>query len=508
MSKEIRKGIIAILFIACFAISSQSEVFAGGSQDSRKRSVFSSIEEIENGIKNAVDALAMDLQVPADTRIGPFTFADTDAPAGISRYLTDIITYFAASNDKYNVLTVNYQIDTNAATLTGHFTKSHNRLDFTLELITPDETNDASQVVSIDINELERLGLSIEPENLDKITELEQIIESLADANTENTNNPPVSTAQANQGINIQAFFNSDSMTYFHRDQLKMTLTADRNCYFKVIHIDANNQMKMIYPNSSDTNNRLSANVPRAIFETANYMLYDPYGAEVILVVASSQQFPNIDREYVTPWVAATGSNIRSAVRGQTRGGDLESPITFSGEGEARYTINILRPHEEYSYVVPENIREAYQAISAEVQQKGGTLEGNETSGFYIIDNVRTSYRIPRDAPDTIQFAIYYLDNFTRGKSSRVTTRGAGSGFNFNIPRPGNITQTIHQVKSGIEGSGGRFSGNEQQGNFQAKGITGQYRVADDVNVTITDKPFVIPNSMIEREVRSYFSER
>jgi len=316
-------------------------------------------------------------------------------------------------------------------------------------------------------------------------------------------------TNTANQDINIQALFNSQNMTYLHRDELQITVTADRDCFFKIIHIDANNQMRMIYPNSSDTDNNLKANTPRAIFETAKYYLYDPYGEEVILVAASSQQFANIEKDYISPWVLpATTDNIRAAVR-TGRGGELEAERT--AEGEARYTITVLKPHEEFTYGRPEDMREMYLSIQDDVLKQGGSFFGGEQSAFYTVNGIRGSYRIPRDTPDTIQFAIYNLNELSRGSRARVPRAGRrtrGAGFNFNIERPGDITQTIQTVRSAIEGSGGTFTGNERQGNFQAKGITGQYRVADLVNVTITDKPFVIPNSLIEKEVKSYFTGR
>ena len=124
----------------------------------------------------------------------------------------------------------------------------------------------------------------------------------------------------ATKSINIEARFNSSTRTYRHRDELGLTVKADKDCYFKVIHIDVNNQMKMIYPNTYDQNNRLFANTPRTLFERAKYYLYDPYGTEIILLVASKEQFRNIENEYISPWVAATIETIRSAIRG----GDLE----------------------------------------------------------------------------------------------------------------------------------------------------------------------------------------
>jgi len=457
---------------------------------------------IEAGIKRAVDALAVELKTQTETKIGSFTMTGTDIPTGLSRYLTERVTHYAISNQarKFHITRETTGKENNQiTTLSGFFTIRNNQADVTLELITPNGAVSGSQIFSISTIELAKLGISVEPENLPKIQELEQAIEALSSGDPENATTTP-----ANQSINIQAFFNSQSMTYFHRDELKMTVVADRDCYFKIIHIDANNQMEMIYPNSSDTNNTLKANVPREIFETAKCYLYEPYGAEVILVVASLQKFANIEKEYITPWVLpATTANIRNAVRGE-RGKELESPITFSGEGEAKYTITVLKPHEEYSFGRPDDMRELLQSLQADVSKQGGIFVGNETSAWYIMGGVRGSYRVSRDAPDTIQFAYYNLDAYIA--NSNRGTRARGSTFNFSFARPQNIAQAVQTVRSSILEKGGTFTGNEQQGNFRAKGITGQYRVTDVVNVTITEKPLVVPNSVIEREVRSYFS--
>jgi len=310
---------------------------------------------------------------------------------------------------------------------------------------------------------------------------------------------------QTNQGINIQALFDKENMTYFHRDQLNITVTADKDCYFKIIHIDADNQMKMIYPNSYDKNNELKADMPRVIFETASYFLYAPYGEETLLLAASAEQFEKIEQEYIAPWIPATDEAVRAAVRGR-RGGELEQRIiqaAQTGEGAASYTITILKPNEEYEYGRPENMAATVQAMRSDALKQGGTFEGNETSGYSVVNNVRVSYRVPSNAPDTVQFAFYNLENVSGGKSAKRQTRG--SNYNFSFEKPENIAQTIQMVRNGIEGKGGTFTGNEQQGSFKARGISGQYRISKLVNVTITDKPFLIPNSLIEREVKNYF---
>jgi hypothetical protein len=234
-------------------------------------------------------------------------------------------------------------------------------------------------------------------------------------------------------------------------------------------------------------------------------MLYEPYGTESILVVASSDPFSGIEQEFVAPWTACTAESLRTAIEG-SRGGSIEAPprpILFTGEGEERYSITILKPHEEYEYKRPENMAAAVQTMGGDIVQRGGFFEGNETSGYGILNNVRASYQAPRDRPDTVRFAVYYLDSFSGGPGAGVRTRG--QGFTFSFARPGDIGRAVDAVRSGIERKGGAFNGNEQQGSFRAGGIAGQYQVSGMVNVTITEKPLLIPNSLIEKEVKNYF---
>jgi hypothetical protein len=149
---------------------------------------------------------------------------------------------------------------------------------------------------------------------------------------------------------------------------------------------------------------------------------------------------------------------------------------------------------------------EAVQALRADVVRQGGIFEGNETSGYGVLNKVRTSYRAARDRPDTVRLAVYYLESFAGGPGAGVRTRGRG--FSFSFARPPDIGRAVQTVRSGIEGKGGVFDGNEKQGSFRAGGIAGQYRVSGVVDVTITEKPLLIPGSLIEKEVKNYFGGR
>jgi hypothetical protein len=433
-------------------------------------------DAMEAAIKRAVDALASRLQAETETRIGPFFLSQTNAPSGLSRYLNERVRHYAINNGKYRITNETNEEPSagtaaGTAALTGFFTRRNDRVDVIIELSAPAGTG-GSQSFSLSTAELQRRNITIEPENLSNVAVLNGQLNNLPEG------------AQ----INIHARFNSDSMTYLHYDQLEMTLTADRDCYFKVLHIDVNNNMKLVYPTRNDTNNELKANVSRNLFETRKYFLYEPYGTETIIVVASYQKFKDIELEYNAPWTAVTEAALKEAV---------------AGAGQAQYRITILKPHEEYEFKKPQNMIEACQAIYDDVARQGGKFNGDTAGGFYTIGNIRGSYRV---SGDRLQFATYYLDNFTRGSNTGIITRG--QSFNFSFAKPQNITNAVQTVRSGIESKGGTFSGNEQQGDFRSSGIAGRYQVSDRVNVTISEKPFIVPNSLIENEVKNYFGVR
>ncbi|WP_461255659.1 DUF4384 domain-containing protein [Treponema sp. R80B11-R83G3] len=445
--------------------------------------VYRTAQEMEAGIKKAVDILAENLQVAAETKIGPFFMTGTDIPSGLSRYLDERIRHYAINNHdkKYRIVTGETAETKNI--LNGFFTKRNDLVSVILQLATPSGNGDGSQSFFLAVAELERMGISIEPENIAVLPERDKIIKKIA----------------TEEGIKINAEFNSESGTYLHRDSLEMNIRTDKNSYIKIYHI-VNDQMKMIYPNSIDRDNKLKANEWRSVFETASYYLYEPYGVETILIVASMEQYENIEREYITPWRVITEESLRNAITGN-RGGDLE----FSAiKGEARFNICVLKPDEEFEYKRPQNMTETYQGLRENAIKQGGFFQGGETSGVFIIGNTRGSYRIPRDRPDMIQFASYNLNSYKSDSNTGTSLRGE-NGYNFSFTKPVNISQAIQTIRREIEDKGGVFIGNEQQGSFHVCGIAGLYLVTELVTITITTKPIIIPYALIEKEIRSYF---
>jgi hypothetical protein len=430
------------------------------------------IVNINNKVRDAVNNLASKLVRRWEVSIGDITLDGTDLPSDLSRYLCRTIRTYAVQNPMFLVnapsRVLKKQDEPEKAIITGTFSQMGNNVQVNLYLVSDiNGINIASNIFYIPVDQLQLNGISIKPENTPaKIT---------------------VSQTSSTQNIKIQAWFYTESRTFQHCDELKLTVSTDKDCYFKIIHIDVGNQIRMIYPRNKNDDNSLRANVSRNVFGTQDnrYIFYGPYGAETLVLVASPVQFSDIDKEYGQPWKVATEDAINKAI---------------AGAGQARYPITILKPHEEYEYKKPENMTDIYQAIRDDMKAKNGHFEGSEKFGIYIIDNIRGSYLIPPDKPDIIQFASY-PDAYTG-----VTNFGKrGQAYIFSFAKPQNISYAVQMVQTGIKSKGGTFSGDERQGNFNAIGIAGYYKVADKVEVTISEKPFVVPNSMIENEVKNFF---
>jgi hypothetical protein len=82
----------------------------------------------------------------------------------------------------------------------------------------------------------------------------------------------------------------------------------------------------------------------------------------------------------------------------------------------------------------------------------------------------------------------------------------------FTIKATDEISELLRRVEAEITGSGGSFSGNLKCGSFNGisllGAIRGEYRCIskNEINITITNKPFIVPYGKIETEIKKYFS--
>lgn len=82
----------------------------------------------------------------------------------------------------------------------------------------------------------------------------------------------------------------------------------------------------------------------------------------------------------------------------------------------------------------------------------------------------------------------------------------------FTVALNDEISSVLARVESAITESGGTFLGDSSKGVFQGNSIMGPVKgeycsvSGNEMSITIKDKPFVVPYSMIEGEIKKYFS--
>jgi len=84
--------------------------------------------------------------------------------------------------------------------------------------------------------------------------------------------------------------------------------------------------------------------------------------------------------------------------------------------------------------------------------------------------------------------------------------------LSFKISIEKNLQTALKEVESTIVDNGGKFQGNATQGQFSGKTILGKVKgeyvvlSENEIEILITKKPFIAPNSKIESAIRKYFS--
>jgi hypothetical protein len=179
-------------------------------------------------------------------------------------------------------------------------------------------------------------------------------------------------------------------------------------------------------------------------------------------------------------------------------------------EAKERSTVNVRwsytilqndKAKETVSYTKPDDITGFLDVIRRDITARGGVFTGDEKSGSFSEKSGRNgslsgSYTVTKN-----QITFVFEEQETQAGS----TRGLADVFKFSFSKPADVSKALSQVKSEITKSKGNFSGDSSSGSFTAKGIAGNYTVADTVDVAIFQKPRIIPNSLIEKEVKNYF---
>jgi len=140
----------------------------------------------------------------------------------------------------------------------------------------------------------------------------------------------------------------TNKTVYYDQEFLFVTLRSNINCYFVVFHLDANNNMQIIFPNRLEKNNNsLSAGVDRVIPENSYFLLQEPFGEERILVYASEQPINISDNQYRSRSLTEEYLSDPQAIwRG---GGSTVTPSNRSKSASGQATYILLPGHARFS---------------------------------------------------------------------------------------------------------------------------------------------------------------
>jgi hypothetical protein len=263
---------------------------------------------IDSKVEKAVSSLAQKLTSPVSVGIGALTIqgqgaADTGSTSALASYLRGLIEHYAVNVGNFRVAsdqemdsftkTTNFahtrslnplgsqgQAPAIQAVIEGSYSKTAEGFDVTINLsATATNRLVASARFTIPASAVKALGLAALPQNTATTAAFNQRQDALKTYAAQDN--------KAKQAFKLQVWTGDADNIYHTGDHLVLNLWAEKDCYFKVYDIDVDNKIQLIYPNASDKDNTLKANVLRTIPEKSYFLLRPPYGEETIIVIAS-----------------------------------------------------------------------------------------------------------------------------------------------------------------------------------------------------------------------------
>ncbi|MCL2127850.1 MAG: DUF4384 domain-containing protein [Treponema sp.] len=162
----------------------------------------------------------------------------------------------------------------------------------------------------------------------------------------------------------------TDKPVYYDNELLFINLRASEDCYFVVYHLDASNNVQVIYPNIWEKNsNFLKAGVARVIPEGSSYLMREPYGEERILVYACDRPVNIPEDQYrsrsLSRGYAEAALSSLEAESGETAPAENGGEIAGGADGDSP-------GQTEAGYLFPAGRAEAGDTEAAGSSESGG----------------------------------------------------------------------------------------------------------------------------------------
>ncbi|GHV43410.1 hypothetical protein AGMMS49546_24920 [Spirochaetia bacterium] len=483
-----------------------------------------SLEAIEEQVDKAVHELGALTPGQMQVLIEPVTIEGTETTSRLSALLYSNIKSYAInrSNNKFRVIKKSRAIP--QGLIEGVYAEygDNIRVTLTLHQNTPVQKVLGSTSFSIPTADLQKAKIAWLPENIPTVTavvEQNKTIEAAAAQAL--TNAAPASATAPQNALQIDAWLDHEDAVYAGGEEMKITLAANKDCYFKVYYVDAGYNMTLLYPNRRNKDNQLKANKERTIPESPmHFSIEAPFGQESVIIYASDKPF-DIEEASAAQISGSAGSTTASI-----DGASLTRKITLTETPEQNtrnrtsanrqlveqtlyYTTNPpLFAEDTLTIQKPEDMKETLKQIEDEAKKDGATFSGNDKEGKLTVNGLELIYTI-QGSVMSIRVRYPLEKNYTAMAAPSVASRGAGSGYAFTMNKPANMGAAIQKARTEIEKKKGVFTGNESGGEFRVSALgaklSGKYAVGGNITVTIEEKPGFLGEKTIESQVKQTF---
>jgi len=297
----------------------------------------------EEEVERAVTVMAKSVNQKTTIAVGRISYADTQTVTSLSAWLKNsIVTGAQKQQDKFQVATAGESSDFAVASrgltvetpdvnsaiqavVTGSYSPLDNGVEVTLQLISAGGNKAvlASHRFTIPASELERRRLSLLPDKGGAV---------MSKAEFETKQQAVNSYAGKNNKWNFTVTPDVLDGIYRDGDLMSMRIFSERDCYFRIIHVDVNGSAQIIYPLGSTDNNFIRAGETRRIPDNTRFRMEPPFGEELILAAAYDRPFTS----------GASGTVPLSEVsisRGLTVESGDKTPMSPSVTAKFSYTI-------------------------------------------------------------------------------------------------------------------------------------------------------------------------
>jgi hypothetical protein len=300
---------------------------------------------LDDEIDRAVEALARGVGAKTTIAVGRISYTGTQTVSSLSAYLKNGISagaqrrenkFLVASDVEsadFALATRGLTVETPAtgnsiqAVVTGNFSPLDRGAEVSFQLVSTGGNRVVlgSAKFVIPAAELERRRLSLLPEKDNAViskAEFEAKQKALDPYGGKNNRFAFTVTPDDLDGV------------YYNGEYMTMRIYSERDCYFRIVHVDVNGTAQVIYPTTARDDNFIRAGETRRIPDNTRYRMGAPFGEEYILVAA-------YDRPFV-PGTEGAGQISDSAIsRGLTveeqgAGGQMSSVAT------AKFSYTIL----------------------------------------------------------------------------------------------------------------------------------------------------------------------